>query len=72
MLLEKIQAEKKRLGIKSKKLAEVSIQPFVIPRCWKWAKFSDVANIASNLTQPYLYPSVPHIAPNNMEKGTRI
>jgi type I restriction enzyme S subunit len=44
--------------------------PFEVPRGWRWARFSDVAGIASNLVDPGEFPSEPHIAPDNIEKAT--
>ncbi|MCA9994495.1 MAG: restriction endonuclease subunit S [Anaerolineales bacterium] len=70
VLLERIKEEKKQLGVKNNNLPKVGKQPYSVPSCWKWVRFIDIANIASNLTQPHLYPFFPHIAPNNIEKGT--
>jgi type I restriction enzyme, S subunit len=44
--------------------------PFEIPIGWRWARFSEVAGIASNLVDPGKFPSEPHIAPDNIEKVT--
>jgi type I restriction enzyme, S subunit len=41
-----------------------------LPDGWCWAKFEDVATIASKLVQPSDYPDYPHIAPDNIEKGS--
>ncbi|MES1026613.1 restriction endonuclease subunit S [Gloeocapsa sp. BRSZ] len=41
-----------------------------LPIGWCWAKFETVATIASNLVQPSNYPNYPHIAPDNVEKGS--
>ncbi|WSL80552.1 restriction endonuclease subunit S [Kitasatospora sp. NBC_01266] len=35
-----------------------------------WARFGDVAVVASNLTDPAEHPSAPHIAPNHIESQT--
>jgi type I restriction enzyme S subunit len=41
-----------------------------LPNGWCWAKFETVATIASNLVSPHDYPTSPHIAPDNIEKGS--
>jgi type I restriction enzyme S subunit len=41
-----------------------------IPRDWKWVRFDEVAEIASNLVAPDSIPNLPHIAPDNIESGT--
>ena len=41
-----------------------------VPSSWVWAQFFEVANIATNSTDPGLYPDLPHIAPDNIEKFT--
>jgi type I restriction enzyme S subunit len=43
---------------------------FDIPRSWTWARFDDVAKIASNLVQPAFHQSAWQIAPDCIEKGT--
>jgi type I restriction enzyme S subunit len=44
--------------------------PRELPPGWRWARFSDVASVASDLVDPALYPSLPHIAPNHIESQT--
>ena len=44
--------------------------PYESSKGWRWARFYEVANIASNLVQPRKYLDFPHIAPNNIEKQT--
>jgi len=44
--------------------------PFPVPEGWKWARFGDVATIASKLVEPASFRDMPHIAPDNIEKGT--
>lgn len=44
--------------------------PFHVPDGWCWARFADVANIASNLVQPQAHPTAPHVAPDCIEKGS--
>lgn len=44
--------------------------PFYVPGGWEWARFADIARIASNLVDPSLHSSEPHVAPDNIEKGT--
>ena len=41
-----------------------------LPEAWTWAAFSQVANIASNLVDPADWGSMPHIAPDNIERDT--
>ena len=41
-----------------------------IPTDWRWMRFVDVAEIASNLVKPETIPNLPHIAPDNIEAGT--
>src|SRR5262249_40531105 len=41
-----------------------------IPPTWVWAKFADVAEVASDLVDPTLTPQAVHIAPNHIESGT--
>lgn len=43
-----------------------------IPKTWSWAHFRDVAVILQNLVSPEDVPNAPHIAPNNIESGTRV
>ncbi|MAQ13230.1 MAG: type I restriction endonuclease subunit S [Sandaracinus sp.] len=76
-LLERLRAHRTQL-IKSKAIKKpkkvppvaAAPLPFQVPPTWSWARFVDVANIASNLVKPAKYPSAPHIAPNNIEKAT--
>ncbi|MHB2028658.1 MAG: restriction endonuclease subunit S [Acidimicrobiales bacterium] len=37
---------------------------------WEFRKFSEVAHVDSNLTDPKAYADLPHIAPNHIEAGT--
>lgn len=43
---------------------------YSLPPTWQWARFDDVATIASNLVAPQAFPHEPHIAPNHIEKAT--
>lgn len=77
VVLERIGAEKERLyGAgeirKPKKLPPIKPDeaPFELPEGWEWARFADVANIASNLVYPADYKDRPHIAPDSIEKAT--
>ena len=77
VLLTKIKAEKEQL-VKEKKIRKseplppVTIEevPYELPLGWKWVRFIDVANIASNLVKPESYQDLPHVAPDNIEKFT--
>ena len=44
--------------------------PFELPQDWEWVRFSSIAQISSNLVNSGEYPDFPHIAPDNIEKGT--
>lgn len=76
-LLTRIRAEKAEL-IKAKKLKKdkplppinTDEVPFDLPEGWTWCRFIDVNEIQSNLVDPFKYPNFPHIAPDNIEKGT--
>ena len=41
-----------------------------VPEGWKRVKFSDIAEVKSNLVSPQDYQDFPHIAPDNIEKAT--
>jgi type I restriction enzyme S subunit len=41
-----------------------------LPEGWKWVKFGDVHEIKSNLVNALEYLDSPHIAPDNISKGT--
>jgi type I restriction enzyme, S subunit len=76
-LLEKIKAERARLITegklkKSKPLPPIDPGevPFEVPAGWEWAFFDSVASIQSNLVNPDKFPQLPHVAPDNIEKGT--
>ena len=76
-LYAQIQAEKQRL-IKEGKLKKEKLlpeiteeeKPFEIPEGWMWVRLLSVVDIATNLVQPSDYLDYPHIAPDNIEKGT--
>ena len=76
-LYAQIQAEKQRLIKegklkKEKPLPEITEEekPFEIPEGWMWVRLLSVVDIATNLVQPSDYLDYPHIAPDNIEKGT--
>ncbi len=76
-LLTRIRAEKAALVAAKKLRKEKPLppiteaeKPFDLPKSWVWCRFDDVAEIESNLVNPYQYPNLPHIAPDNIEKGT--
>jgi type I restriction enzyme S subunit len=77
VLLERIKAEKEKLVREKKIKKEKPVPPikpeeipFEIPENWVWCRFSSIATIESNLVDPFDYPNHPHIAPDNIEKGT--
>ena len=45
---------------------------FEIPKSWTWARFRDVALIASNLVSPSDFLDFKHLAPDNIEKGNGV
>lgn len=47
-------------------------QQYEIPYSWTWARFRDVAIIASNLVKPDDFPDFLHLAPDNIKKGTGV
>ena len=76
-LLKRIRAEKRRLvkegkirEEKSLPLAAAGQVPYQLPEGWSWGHFIDVANIATESTDPDEFPDLPHIAPDNIEKST--
>jgi type I restriction enzyme S subunit len=44
--------------------------PVTLPPSWVWTPFSNAAEIASNLVDPAQFKEMPHVAPDNIEKGT--
>ena len=76
-LLKRIRAEKRGL-VKEGKIKEDKAlpsadsrqAPYHLPKGWSWGHFVDVANIATESTDPEKYPDLPHIAPDNIEKAT--
>jgi type I restriction enzyme S subunit len=46
------------------------IRDLQIPPSWVWARFQDVAEVASDLVDPTLTPQAIHIAPNHIESKT--
>jgi type I restriction enzyme, S subunit len=57
-LLRRIAAEKKRLGIKSKKLPEIGEEerPFVLPDGWAWVRFGQLGITQTGKTPPTKEP----------------
>lgn len=45
-------------------------EPWALPVTWRWARFDEVARVASNLVDPAEYPDSPHVAPNHIESET--
>lgn len=72
ILAEKQRLIKERKIKKEKTLPEITEdeKPFEIPESWKWVRFNDVVEVATNLVSPDDYPDYMHIAPDNIEKGT--
>jgi type I restriction enzyme S subunit len=46
--------------------------PYEVPTGWIWSRFAEVAEIASNLVKPEAFLDMPHLAPDNIQKGTGI
>lgn len=76
VLIEKIRTErtvgKENKINKSEKYSAIDLDQkiFDTHSNWSWYKFAEIATIQSNLVSPANYPDLPHIAPNNIEKGT--
>jgi type I restriction enzyme, S subunit len=45
---------------------------YELPNGWTWARFRDVAIIASNLVKPNAFSDFIHLAPDNIEKGNGV
>jgi type I restriction enzyme S subunit len=45
---------------------------YELPDSWAWARFCDVAIIASNLVKPNEFLDFTHLAPDNIEKGNGV
>ncbi len=45
---------------------------YEVPDSWTWARFRDVAIIASNLVKPDEFLEFTHLAPDNIEKGNGV
>lgn len=76
-LLKRIKAEKEKLIREGKLKKDKPLPPirpeeipFEIPKGWVWVRFGDVVDIQSNLVAPSKFPNHPHVAPDNIEKGT--
>ncbi len=76
-LLKKIRAEKDKLIAEGKIKRDKPLppiaedeQPFVLPQGWKWVRFGEIANIASNLVPPALHAKQWQVAPDCIEKAT--
>jgi type I restriction enzyme S subunit len=74
-LLKQIRAEKDQLLAegkikKDKPLPVITDEekPFELPRGWEWARFAEVADIASNLVNPAQYLNFQQVAPDSIEK----
>jgi type I restriction enzyme S subunit len=48
----------------------IPMAPYGVPAGWEWANFSHCASIESNLVSPEKFNTSPHVAPDNIEKGT--
>jgi type I restriction enzyme, S subunit len=48
----------------------VNDEPWELPASWRWARFDEIARVASNLLDPAEHPNSPHIAPNHIESET--
>jgi type I restriction enzyme S subunit len=46
------------------------VPPYEIDESWQWCHFTDVVSIESCLVDPADYLTLPHVAPDNIEKGT--
>ena len=46
--------------------------PFDLPNSWLWCRFNVVVEVATNLVDSSKYGDMPHVAPDNIEKGTGV
>ena len=76
-LLKKIRTEKDELIAEGKIKRDKPLppiaedeQPFALPVGWEWARFGQIANIASNLVPPALHAKKWQVAPDCIEKAT--
>jgi len=51
---------------------DVESLQYELPESWTWARFRDVAIIASNLVKPDDFLDFTHLAPDNIEKGNGV
>lgn len=72
-LLEKIKAEKTKLGIKEKPLAEIKEEeiPFEIPKSWAWCRLGEIGRITGGGTpsmanDEYWNGDIPWVSPKDM------
>jgi type I restriction enzyme, S subunit len=75
-LIERISREmpaevRRRQGPPLPPLPMDSLQ-YEVPDSWTWARFRDVAVIASNLVNPIDYPDFKHLAPDSIGKGNGV
>jgi len=63
---------RKTRGREPRELLPVSSDeaPYEVPSSWQWARFVEVATIESCLVDPSDLGHMPHVAPDNIEKGT--
>ncbi len=52
------------------RLTNEDVRDGELPGGWKWVRFGDCHEIKSNLVSPAEFQDVPHIAPDNISKGT--
>ena len=52
------------------RLTNENVKEGELPEGWVWRSFGDVHQIMSNLVDPKKSPDLPHIAPDNISKGT--
>jgi type I restriction enzyme S subunit len=50
--------------------AALDQEPYKLNDGWSWCRFVDVASIESCLVDPSKFLNMPHVAPDNIEKGT--
>ncbi|MBI2882369.1 MAG: restriction endonuclease subunit S [Candidatus Methylomirabilis oxyfera] len=75
-LLERLSRElspekRRRQAAPLQPLPAESLQ-YELPESWTWARFRDVAIIASNLVNPNEFLDFNHLAPDNIEKGNGV
>ena len=71
-LAREMSPENRRRQVASLPALDVESLQYELPESWTWARFRDVAIIASNLVKPDDFLDFTHLAPDNIEKGNGV